>query len=293
MRSRTQPETIAQRLAQPQTLLRSLPRTVELDHAEARASRDGSVVRFEGHAAVFNSPSETLHDMWGPFRETLLPGCFADAIDANTEGREDTKFLGLNHDASSILARFGNGTLELEEDETGLLVRANLAPTARAHELAILLERRDVHQMSFQFTVTKDGETWGWDEIGDLRKISAVARLYDVCPVTWPAYTETDAGLRELAALRSLAIDIDAGRRSADPASLATIGRALHALEDLPADVAARARAAAEPSKRGEASAPIAPPLTITEPTTPPASVVLLREQLQRNARQHGVLLDA
>ena len=286
----TAPPTIAQRLANPETLLRSLPRTVELDHAQARASADGKTIRFEGHAARFDSPSETLHDMWGPFREILKPGCFADAVAANADGREDTKFLGLNHDPSTILARYGNGTLELEEDAEGLLVRADLAPTARALELATLLERRDIHQMSFKFTVAKEGETWTWDETGDLREITAVARLYDVCPVTWPAYTDTDAGLRELEHLRSMGLDIQAGRRSADPRSLASIGRALGVLDDLPDELVTRARAAAHrPTVRASEPTTTEPPKEISDDER---DSLLLRIERNEHRLAQGISAD-
>jgi len=269
--------TVQQRLQHPDRLLRTFGRAVTLDRVHARAAQDGQAIRFEGHAAVFDSPSEVLYDMWGPFREVLRAGCFSEAIAANADGREDTKFLGLNHDPNAILARYGNGTLELEEDDTGLLVRAELAPTARARELATLLERRDIHQMSFKFTVTKDGERWTWDQDGDLREITAVARLYDVCPVTWPAYTDTDAALREIEELRALADDIAAGRRSADPAALARIARAREVVADLPDLTGAPARPrSTEPSP------------TPTVPAGPPAAVLLQRTRSR--ARQHGLI---
>lgn len=229
------------RLRDPASTLRTLPRTVTFDRIEFREAAGGGLT-FEGHAAVFNETSEVLYDMWGPFREVMKPGCFADVIAANEEGREDTKFLGLNHERNLPLARFGNGTLKLEEDDTGLLTRAELAPTSAAKDLAVLLERKDVHQMSFTFTVTKDGEKWSWDSDGDIREVHTVQRLYDVSPVVYPAYPQTDAGLRALAEMRALAIEIDAGQRSADPAQLAGLGRVLALLDDLPDGVAERAR---------------------------------------------------
>jgi HK97 family phage prohead protease len=47
--------------------------------------------------------------------------------------------------------------------------------------------------MSFGFTVEK--ESWGADGGDDIRTLEQV-KLYDVSPVTFPAYTETDCGLR-------------------------------------------------------------------------------------------------
>ena len=58
----------------------------------------------------------------------------APGIEANEQGVEDTKFLGLNHDRNLPLARYGNSTLKLEQDDTGLLTRGDLAPTQAARD---------------------------------------------------------------------------------------------------------------------------------------------------------------
>lgn len=241
---------LQQRRANPERTLRSRPAVVELDRVQWREAQSGNALIFEGHAAVFDERSEVLYDMWGPFREILRPGAFAEVIAANQRGDEDTKFLGINHDRNQPLARVGNQTLELEEDDVGLLVRATLAATRYAQDLRVLLESRTVHQMSFTFTVAPDGATWryDYDNDGDLREVTNVARLFDVSPVVYPAYPQTDAGLRALDQLRHVADQIAAGARSADPAELTALGHALRTLDGVPQDVAARARQQAAPA---------------------------------------------
>jgi phage head maturation protease len=48
--------------------------------------------------------------------------------------------------------------------------------------------------MSFGFRVAEDGEEI--DRAGKLRAIKLISNLYDVSPVTQPAYPTTDVGLR-------------------------------------------------------------------------------------------------
>ncbi|WP_204563724.1 HK97 family phage prohead protease, partial [Citrobacter cronae] len=46
-----------------------------------------------------------------------------------------------------------------------------------------------------------DGENWYQDEEGIvIREISKFSRLFDVSPVTYPAYQEADSGIRSMKA---------------------------------------------------------------------------------------------
>lgn len=137
-----------------------------------------------GHAAVFNSLSEML---WG-FREMIAPGAFRDAILVS-----DVRAL-LNHEPSFVLGRKKTGTLKLWEDERGLAIDIDPPETQWASDLLVSIGRGDIDQMSFGFTVGEDR----WEEIdGETRRtILRVDELFDVSPVTFPAYPETDAVLR-------------------------------------------------------------------------------------------------
>ena len=53
------------------------------------------------------------------------------------------------------------------------------------------MKRGDINSSSFAFTVKRD--TWSNDEEGNnIRTINEIERLYDVSPVTYPAYTEAN-----------------------------------------------------------------------------------------------------
>jgi HK97 family phage prohead protease len=142
--------------------------------------RDDGTTTVTGHASVFNQLSDDL----GGFREMIAPGAFSDVLD------NDVRAL-VNHDPSKLLARTTSGTLKLEETETGLQYSFNVPSTTYGNDLVISMERGDLTSSSFAFTVQSD--TWDINDDGDdIRTINKVKRLYDVSPVTYPAYPDAD-----------------------------------------------------------------------------------------------------
>lgn len=151
-------------------------------------TRDGDTAGklIRGHAAVFDTLSENL----GGFREKIAPGAFDDVLD------DDVRAL-FNHDPNHILGRSKAGTLILAVDAKGLTYEIDPPDTGTARDLLVSIERGDVNQSSFAFTVEND--SWDEDEEGRwIRTVHKVRRLYDVSPVTYPAYPEAGAGLRSL-----------------------------------------------------------------------------------------------
>ncbi len=162
--------------------IRMLPLT-ELRIAD---SESGSVI--EGHAAVFDSWSETLGSIF-PFKEIVRKGAFNESI-----GKDDIRAL-FNHDPNYVLGRNRAGTLELVEDEVGLKVRIMPPDTSWARDIQTSIRRGDITQMSIGFIVKED--KWSTDKGMDIREIKKV-QLFDVSPVTFPAYTATDVGVRAM-----------------------------------------------------------------------------------------------
>jgi HK97 family phage prohead protease len=159
---------------------RTLPLT-ELRTAETEGKRT-----IEGHAAVFQRWSELLGGIF-PFKEKVRAGAFSKTIES-----DDIRAL-FNHDPNHVLGRNKAGTLELAEDNQGLFVRIYPPDTGWARDLQVSIDRGDISQMSFGFTVEKD--RWS-DEGGiDTRELLEV-KLYDVSPVTFPAYPDTDVSVR-------------------------------------------------------------------------------------------------
>ncbi len=174
-------------------------RTVPLDKAEVRAT-DGDAINVAGHAAVFDSPTWIGPPRWG-FSEVIARGAFTKTL----ADKADVRFL-FNHDPSMVLARTKSGSLSLSEDKIGLAVEARLAPTSVGQDLAVLMDRGDVDQMSFGFRVVRDEweEIKGADGMVYERRTIFEVELFDVSSVTYPAYEDTDVGLNAADLAREL-----------------------------------------------------------------------------------------
>lgn len=142
--------------------------------------------RIIGHFAVFNVETDMY---W--FREKIAPGAFAKSIQG-----DDIRALW-NHDPNYILGRNLAKTLTLTEDSKGLLADILPPDTQFSRDLQVSIDRGDVSQGSFGFEVIK--ESWEFrDKELDLRTLEEV-KLWDVSPVTFPAYQNTDVALRSQA----------------------------------------------------------------------------------------------
>ena len=159
-------------------------------------SLDGKIV---GHASVFDSWSETLGGIF-PFKEIVRKGTFTETIKF-----DDIRAL-FNHDPNFVLGRNKAGTLELEEDEIGLRVVITPPDTSWANDLIKNLRRGDISQMSIGFIVLED--TWGTQDGIDIREIKKV-QLFDVSIVTYPAYTQTDVGVRAMESYKAYRSQLD------------------------------------------------------------------------------------
>lgn len=144
----------------------------------------------QGYAAVFGKRSEVL----GDFVEQIEPGFFAPAL------KHDVRALW-NHNTDLVLGRTKNKTLALEEDEKGLRVVINPPDTQWGRDAMELIRRGDVNQMSFGFSVKPGGDEWS-SESNKIRvrtlKAGGCKALYDVSPVTFPAYPQTSAQVRAM-----------------------------------------------------------------------------------------------
>jgi len=138
-----------------------------------------------GHASVYDSRSNNL----GGFYEFIERGAFTPELINSS----DVRAL-INHDPNLILARNTSGTLNLTADERGLKYEFEMPETSYGKDLAISMKRGDITQSSFAFTVAEDD--WSTDDEGNnIRTIKKIDRLYDVSPVTYPAYNMAESDL--------------------------------------------------------------------------------------------------
>jgi len=155
----------------------------------------------KGHAAVFNRPCD-----FRAFKEYIAPGAFKAALSV----KPLEVVSNWEHDNRWMLGHTLSKTLDLMEDEDGLMQWTRVAPTSFADDLRILLDRGDIQQQSFCFII--GAETWeylneGEDDEEIRVTITEVKELFDVTVCALGAYPQTDvtiAGRERLgAALRA------------------------------------------------------------------------------------------
>jgi uncharacterized protein len=173
--------------------------TLSEARVEVRADEDGANPRFAGHAAVFNSRTAIGNPLTWGFYEEIAPGAFTKTL---AEG--DARFL-IDHDPYYVVARASADTLELSQDKVGLRTDAALDTNlSYVNDLIANLRNGNITGMSFGFYVVKDD--WDVEEVetsdGQTAEVEVrtirEAKLVEVSAVTFPAYEDTDAGLRAL-----------------------------------------------------------------------------------------------
>ena len=145
---------------------------------DTRADEKDGKKYIEGHAALFNEETTI-----GNFREYIAPSAFADVLN------DDVRVL-FNHDPNQILARTANNTAEIKEDDKGLYYKFEVPDTSLGRDLYSLVQSGIINQSSFGFII--EDEEWRNDSKGTIREIKKVSRLFDVSPVSFPAYEQTN-----------------------------------------------------------------------------------------------------
>lgn len=165
-------------------------RSLPLAQANLRMDGDDDNKRILGYASVFYDGTEgTEYALWEDMKERIMPGAFDDAL----SNPDDVRGL-FNHDPNQILGRTSAGTLALSVDAKGLFYEIEPGDTSFAHDVIESIKRGDVDGSSFAFRVLdeelkkQDGKY--------VREITRVG-LYDVGPVTYPAYEAATSGYRK------------------------------------------------------------------------------------------------
>jgi len=164
-------------------------RMIELGAIEAREGQNGEKI-VEGYATTYNREYTLYGDNVYEVREQVASGAFDDADTKDT-------IMQYNHEGR-VFARISNGTLQLESDDHGLMIRANLGGTEIGRQLYEEIKGGYTTKMSFGFTVGKQERT---EENVDgkiiiHRKITGIKKLYDVSAVSIPANDTTEISAR-------------------------------------------------------------------------------------------------
>lgn len=153
--------------------------------------------RIAGYAARYwDGTPATQYELWPGLVERIMPGAFDSAI-----AEDDVRAL-FNHDPNYILGRTTSGTLKLWSDVFGLRYSIEPPDTQVGKDVKTSLRRRDVSGSSFSFIVEEEMFIRAADGGADIRELRKV-RLFDVGPVTFPAYASTTSAVRSAAANES------------------------------------------------------------------------------------------
>lgn len=190
-------KTLDDRLAQGRQY-----RNIDVSTFERRAEGDDQKI-VTGYATTFNQSYELYRSSWDGYTYIVLEQVDAHAFD---DCDMSDVIMQYNHEGR-VFARTGNGTLELDPDEHGLHIRANLGGTEIGRQLFEEIEGGYTDKMSFGFRVAKDkreeteerDEENGTTTVTILRTILAISKLYDVSAVSIPANGGTSISSRNYA----------------------------------------------------------------------------------------------
>jgi len=110
------------------------------------------------------------------------------------------------HDSSMPLARKSKGTLRMSEDTRGLSVEIDIPDTTYGRDAAEAVRSGLVDKMSFGFSVPAGGARMLDERSEDgypIRELMDI-ELYEVSPVTFPAYPDTSLSARSIEAINDL-----------------------------------------------------------------------------------------
>lgn len=161
------------------------------------------VIRGRGAPYFRKDDPGSEYELWPGVVERIMPGAFDEAI-----GGDVRSFF--NHDPNIVLGRTKSGTLRISTDKRGMNYETDPPETDLIRDQVLgPMSRGDVDGSSFMFTVPTGGERWTREERDgkeiDVREITRV-KLFEVGPVTMPAYGSSSSGVRvagDMAEVRS------------------------------------------------------------------------------------------
>lgn len=163
----------------------------------------------EGYPIVFN-------------QKTTIGNMFTEDIDEHALDNTDLSdvLLIAQHDDGMIpIARHRRGkrsTMDLNVDEKGLHfdTKVDIELNPRAKEICSAVNREDLTDMSFAFTI-EDEEWTGLDTCLPHRRIKSIKKVYEISVVNHGAYEQTSISARSAATLENEKRALDNARAAA------------------------------------------------------------------------------
>lgn len=159
---------------------------------ESHADDEEARMIVTGYAATFNQPYTLFENDDFIYTEQIAPDAF--------DNCDMTDVIMQYDHQGRVFARTRNKTLEVNPDQTGLFIRADLSGTEAGHQLYDEIAGGYTDRMSFGFTILEDKREVIRDRETNkttvLRTITKVGKLYDVSAVSIPANDGTSISSR-------------------------------------------------------------------------------------------------
>jgi len=173
---------------------RAVEANVELRAAKEGSKSPGTLVGYAARFGTMSVPLPMPHG--GTFREVIRPGAFRSCMG------DDVRCLR-NHLDDVLLGRSRSGTLRFEEDAQGLRYECDLPDTTHGRDTAEMVRSGNMNGCSFQFQVDDNGDEWTWSDSEPIRTVTRYKKLFDVGPVTFPAYEDSRVDCRSYNAAKA------------------------------------------------------------------------------------------
>ena len=149
--------------------------------AEIRAAGEDEDKKVSGLGIIYDKWTE----LWPGYKERINKGA------VQLAGEVKSYF---NHDPSMVLSTINSTPpLELKDTDKGMEYSSPIPPTSYGKDLEVNLERQNVKGSSFAFDV-EEQKRWDDDNGVHHREIKKLI-LYEIGPVTDPAFVQTTASL--------------------------------------------------------------------------------------------------
>lgn len=166
-------------------------RTIDSSNCTYKKEFDGDGNHTEyisGIGIIYNSETEIIPGVY----ELIRPGAFSKSLN---RFRELKCFI--NHDPSQILSTTkSNPPLEITDNEESLNFRSPIPETTYGKDLAINVGMGNISGASFSFMINEGGDKLSMDDSGNYHREILSAEIYEIGPVTNPAYQQTTVSLR-------------------------------------------------------------------------------------------------
>jgi len=174
-------------------------RFMVLPETQAVVVSEGSRT-IRGYGIVFNRESEPLWAGGRTFREVILP----EAV----QGVDLRSMLSMhNHKSDRLLGNTRSGTMRVGVDSVGVWYETDLPDSPTGQDVLVSVSRRDTQGSSFQFDIKEGGDRWSIKNGMAFREVTKFNGVYEMGPVSEPAYPDTTIAKASLRSLEALNVE--------------------------------------------------------------------------------------